>query len=350
VLSQYRTAASATEYLRSRTLFLANRPWPATPRLQPAPEKQTPAGYAGGERLLVAEVAALPADAELVRSDEFSVFVVRATQIPHLLGEIGRSREEAFRRVGEGTGKETDLDWFDRHYFHLFLWNRRDNRLAGAYRMALAHEVLLELGVRGLYTNTLFHYRQEFFERLGPALELGRSFICPAYQKSYSPLLLLWKGIARFVQQHPEAAVLFGAVSISREYQAASRSLIASYLSDRLLSDLAPFVRPRKRWREPAANADTVKRLAGVAATIEDISLSVSDIEQDGKGVPVLIRQYLKAGGRVIAFNVDPSFSHSMDALILTDLRTAPLPVLERCMGRSAARSFLETHSRHPAR
>jgi hypothetical protein len=38
------------------------------------------------------------------------------------------------------------------------------------------------------------------------------------YQRQYAPLLLLWKGIARFVAAHPETPVLFGAVSISNEY------------------------------------------------------------------------------------------------------------------------------------
>lgn len=350
LLTQYRTAESATEYLRSRTLFLANRPWPAV-LLSPldAPKTLPLASACGTEGLLSLETAALPADAELVRTDEFSVFVARAIQIPRLLKEIGCAREQAFRQVGEGTGKEIDLDWFDQHYYHLFLWSRRDRCLAGAYRLTLTQQVLPDLGPRGLYTGTLFHYRREFFERIGPALELGRSFVCPSYQKSYAPLLLLWKGIARFVQRHPEAAILFGAVSISREYRAASRSLIASYLSDRLGSELAPLVRPRKPWREPTANANTIKRLAGIAATLEDISFSISDIEEDGKGVPVLIRQYLKAGGRLLAFNVDPSFSHTVDALILADLRTVPVAILERYMGRSGAKSFQEWHARHSA-
>ena len=51
---------------------------------------------------------------------------------------------------------------------------------------------------------------------------------------------------------------------------------------------------------------------------------------------------YLKMGGRLLGFNVDPSFSNALYALILTDLRSAPLALLERCMGRPAARSFLE--------
>ena len=351
LLKQYRTVASASEYLRSRTLFLTHRPHSAAPDFPAnAPQKPVaPVRPQGCDRMLAAEADALPPSATLVRSQEFSVFAARAGEIPNLLAEIGRCREEAFRLVGEGTGKETDVDWFDRHYCHLILWHNGDRRLAGAYRMALTRDVIAEHGVRGLYTSTLFHFKPAFFDRLGPALELGRSFVCPDYQKSYAPLLLLWKGIARFVQQHPEAAVLFGAVSISREYQEASRGLIASYLAGRMLRHLTPLVRPRKKWRGPTARQGIVKNLAAVAASLDDISLSISDIESDRKGVPVLIRQYLKAGGRVIAFNLDCDFSDSVDALIAADLRTAPLSLLERCMGRSEAKAFLEWHSRCPA-
>jgi putative hemolysin len=350
VLSQQRTAGTATEYLRSRTLFLANRPWPATKVAAAAasPDRRQTHYPVSNERLIAREVAALEASAELVRHDDFSVYLARSAQIPHLLEEIGRTREQAFRLVGEGTGREVDLDWFDQHYFHLFLWCHGDCRLAGAYRMALTQDVLARVGVRGLYTNTLFQYKPELFARIGPSVELGRSFVRFDYQKSYSPLLLLWKGIGRFVHEHPEAPTLFGAVSISRPYQAASRGLMASYLSERLLTDFTALVRPRHKWQEPTARTRIVKRLAGAAATIEDISLSISDIEKDGKGVPVLIRQYLKIGGKVISFSVDPRFSNSVDALILTDLRDTPVPVLERFMGRRAARDFLDWHTCRP--
>ena len=62
----------------------------------------------------------------------------------------------------------------------------------------------------------------------------------------------------------------------------------------------------------------------------------------NGKGVPVLIRQYLNMGGRLLGFNIDPSFSNALDALILADLRTVPPALLERCMGSSDAKAFRE--------
>jgi hypothetical protein len=175
---------------------------------------------------------------------------------------------------------------------------------------------------------------------------LGRSFICPEYQKNYAPLLLLWKGIMRFVLRHPEAAVLFGAVSISREYQEASRGLIANFLLDQTSHELARLVRPRIRYRGPAGSRGPARQMAAVAETIEDLSPAIADIEEDGKGVPVLLRQYLKAGGRLLGLNVDPNFCDAVDALILTDLRTAPPALMERCMGRLESRSFLAWHAR----
>ncbi|HTR00851.1 MAG TPA: lysophospholipid acyltransferase family protein, partial [Candidatus Acidoferrum sp.] len=52
-----------------------------------------------------------------------------------VIREIGRLRELAFRRVGEGTGKRRDLDHFDRHYRHLIVWDREALEIAGAYRL-----------------------------------------------------------------------------------------------------------------------------------------------------------------------------------------------------------------------
>jgi putative hemolysin len=321
-----------TEYLRSRTFFLSNRPRNASPHPpEPAP-RACPTAIHPPEtgRLLSEEVAALPADSELVRNRDFSVYLAKGEQIPLTLREIGRCRELAFRLVGEGTGQQLDLDWFDDHYYHLFLWNRTDNRVAGAYRVALTSETIPRFGIRGLYTGTLFRYQRQFFDQIGPAIELGRSFVTPEYQKSYQPLLMLWKGIARFMQRPPAAPVLFGAVSISRTYRPASRGLMATYLSARSSHDLAKLVRPRIPFRPPGS--PSIRRLASAAASIDDISQSIADIEADGKGIPVLVRQYLKAGGKLLAFNVDPMFSDTLDALLLADMRSAPPAILDRCL------------------
>jgi putative hemolysin len=344
-LSQCADADEATAYLRSHTFLLAKRTEPPRPNQAEYHKPVAPVALAGSERLLAEEVAALPSSFELASNSEFAVYLAPASAIPRLLFEIGRCREIAFRAAGEGTGGELDLDRFDSFYQHLFLWNKTAGRLAGAYRIAVTSDVLPRFGIGGLYTSTLFRFRPEFFERVGPAIELGRSFVLPEYQKNYASLLLLWKGIMRAVQRRPEAPVLFGAVSISSQYQAASQSLMVNYLSARASHELASMVRPRKRFQHAAARDPQLKRVATLAADIEDLSLSIADLEHDEKGVPVLLRQYLKAGGKLLAFNLDPKFADVLDALIIADLRSAPFNLLERCMGRSEAREFAQFHS-----
>jgi putative hemolysin len=344
VLQGFRDAESATQYLRSRTMLLAHRPAavvPAPPALPPARRRPAAIAPPEPERLLSEEVAALPAESVLAHQGDLSVRIAEAAQIPRLLKEIGRCRELTFREIGEGTGKSLDLDPFDRYYRHLFLWDAAACRLAGAYRLAVTADVISSHGIAGLYTSTLFRFDRRFFENLGPAVELGRSFVTAAYQKDFAPLLLLWKGIMRLVARRPDAALLFGAVSISGEYSAASRSLIAGYLSLKYEHPLAPRVTPRHRLSYRAGRAPHLRELAAAVATVEELSLAIADIEPDAKGVPVLLRQYLKTGGRLLGLSVDPRFSHALDALILTDLRQAPAALLERCLGKAEARTFL---------
>jgi len=74
------------------------------------------------------------------------------------------------------------------------------------------------------------------------------------------------------------------------------------------------------------------------------LSGSVSDFELDGKGLPVLLRQYLKVGGQVLAFNVDGHFSDVLDGLILVDLRNTDPRSLQKYLGHEGAASLLRYH------
>ena len=79
--------------------------------------------------------------------------------------------------------------------------------------------------------------------------------------------------------------------------------------------------------------------------TVDELSASVQDLELDGKGVPVLIRQYMKMGGQFLGFNVDPHFSNALDALVMADLRVAGMAMLERLMGKDGAGVFRARHA-----
>jgi putative hemolysin len=347
VLKSYPDAEAATDYLRARTYLLLNRPETAITPLPFKPAfkrakrlKNKSIVTAPPQEALVREVEALGQTRVLFSGNGFDVMLASASEIPNVLREIGRCREQTYREIGEGTGKAIDLDSFDNYYQHMFLWHTADRRVAGAYRLAATDDVLPRHGVNGLYTSTLFHYEPAFFERIGPAIELGRSFVCLDYQKHYAPLLLLWKGIARFVERRPECAVLFGAVSISSDYHSLSRTLIVNYLSGHLANHLSGQVRPRKAFRGHAMLPKHVRQLSRLLSSVDELSSSIQDLERDGKGLPVLVRQYMKLGGQFLGFNVDPHFSNAIDALVLADLRTASPAMLDRCMGAAGAKSF----------
>jgi len=202
----------------------------------------------------------------------------------------------------------------------------------------------LHVGKRGLYTQQLFRYRGRLLQSIGPAIELGRSFICRDYQRSYSPLLLLWKGIGAFVNRHPHYRVLFGPVSISSEYHTSSRQLLVDFLRANLFDvKLAKLVRPKKPFRRLKAMRWTADD-AGSIRDLEQVSELIAQIEADDKGVPVLLSQYLKLGGRLPGFNVDPDFNNALDGLIMVDLRNTDLKTLQKYMGKQEAAQFLAFH------
>jgi hypothetical protein len=292
---------------------------------------------------LAKDVAALQPDRLLVESGRLRVYCAPASELPHLLPEIGRLREVTFRAVGEGTGLETDLDRFDEYYRHLFLWDVERRRVAGAYRLGMTSEILPAHGASGLYTRTLFRFDDRLLDEIGPALELGRSFVGEDYQRWFSPLLALWRGIGAFVARHPECRRVFGAVTISSRYDTLSRQLLVRFLSAAARRHRAArLVQPLRPLEASPAHAAVLETAA--VTTLEGVSGLMAAIEPDGEGVPVLVRQYLNLNARLLAFSLDPSFGDALDGLMLADLVDVPRAMLDRLMGRDRAAAFLAHH------
>ncbi len=296
---------------------------------------------------LKSEVDALPHSQRLVDSGCFRVYWAHASQIRCVLHEIGRLRELTFRAVGEGSGKCCDLDQFDTYYLHLFVWDAQANVVVGAYRLGLVAHILARYGKRGLYTHSLFRYGPRILIMLKAAIELGRSFVRAEYQRSFAPMLLLWRGIGRFVQQSPQYAVLFGPVSISNSYSPASRELMVEYLSGHMAETrLVMQVKARRPFRSERTSAPD--EAVPYPASIDELSRMVEQIEPDRKGIPVLLRQYLRLGGRILAFNVDHEFGNVLDGLIVVDLREVEPAVLARYMSTAGMIAFRAHHELGP--
>jgi putative hemolysin len=335
------------EYLRLHVYALAcaaappraarSRPLAGAPVTQATPEalaEPVPAAR------MAAEIAALAPRQRIASNNDLEVWHATAAEAPWVLQEIGRLREATFRTVGEGTGRARDLDLYDSYYDHLFVWNRASGEVVGGYRIGAVERIYRKYGTRGLYTHTLFDFHHSLLPALGPALEIGRSFVRPEYQKSFAPLLLLWKGIAAYVVSHPQSRVLFGPVSISNDYSTASRALITGFLG----AQNADAARTRLvRPRNPLPNsggARLIRREVAELGQLDVLETVVASLEPDGKGVPVLLRQYLKLGAKVLGFNVDPAFGNSIDVLVAVDLQQTDPRVLAKYMGREGAETW----------
>lgn len=318
---------TATAYLRllSECLGPPDRLGVASPPAQALAEPQP------AERL-AREIAQLPDRSLLCAQGPFEVYCVGAGLIPTVLREIGRLRELSFRQVQEGTGQALDLDRFDHDYQHLFLWHRQEQTLIGAYRIGFTNALVAQSGLPSLYTHTLFRYDEALLAHIGPALELGRSFVRPEWQRNFRSLRLLWSGIATMLDRYPEIRCLFGPVSISASYSPMARTLMESALSrhhaDALLCRLV----------QPRTPPPGVRRHPGIPEVVAGLSdpdlLSRAIARLDhGSGLPVLVRHYLQLKGRFAGFNVDAAFGNTLDGLVFVRVADIP-PQMREKFGR----------------
>ncbi|MBD3297988.1 MAG: GNAT family N-acetyltransferase [candidate division Zixibacteria bacterium] len=341
------------EYARMRTYVLADRTESLSrPKTHPAvvvPPSDTLPDIipSPGADIIEREIRDLPDSAQMAHSGDMVVYCAKAGDIPQTLTEIGRLREITFRAVGEGTGRPFDLDRYDQYYHHLFIWNRADREIVGSYRLGRSDQIVEEHGVKGLYTRSLYSFKQSMLDRIRPALELGRSFVQPRYQREFAPLHLLWKGLGQYVSRYRQYRYLFGPVSISNRYQSMSVRLIHDFLRQHSFAeDLATCIKPTKPYRTKRLSDWDAEVTGRLLSDVDEISSLVAEIQSDRQGVPVLLRHYLRLGGRVLAFNIDDQFSDVVDALLIVDLMQTEQRILTRYLGKTEAIAFREYHER----
>lgn len=351
-LRKFEEDEALTKYLRIHTFILANRrksaeAVPENTSTAPAREKALAAEHL--ERIQ-AEVQALhERGGRLAGQGNLSVYAAYSHEIPDTLQEIGRLREITFRAVGEGTGNEVDLDRYDRYYEHLFLWDEEKQQIAGAYRLGRADIILREYGPKGLYTSTLFKFEKPFLAHLESAVEMGRSFIIKEYQRNLSSLPLLWKGIAHWMVRNPGYKKLFGPVSISQDYDSLSQKMMVEFLQENCLhEDLASYVKPRNPFRYLRSRRLMREFISANLRDVDDCSALISSVETDGKGIPILLKHYLRLSGTILSFNVDKDFSSVIDGLILVDLTETDPKLLAKYMGEENCRAYLAGHQANP--
>jgi len=257
-------------------------------------------------------------------NDGKSIYLYSNTEESIILKEIGRLREVAFRKVGEGANERRDLDKYDKYYKHIVLWDDNDLEIVGSYRIGVCQEILDSHGVKGLYNTTLFDFSDRFIEILPESIELGRSFVQPKYWGTRA-LDYLWYGIGAYLCKNPQIKYMFGPVSLSASYPQVAKDIIFNFF-DNYFKDKDSLVESKSPYNFKTDD-DLLKLL--------DNELVKDDYKEDFKTVkkllknfdstiPVLYKQYAdlcdKGGIKFCAYNVDEQFASCVDSFIVVDI------------------------------
>ena len=262
------------------------------------------------------------------------IYILSAHDSPNIMREIGRLREISFRDAGGGTGLDCDVDDFDtreeNYFLQLIVWNPVDRVIVGGYRFLLCDKLPLdEHGQVDTPTSELFHYSERFVkEYLPDTIELGRSFVQPAYQptKSLSKGLYsldnLWDGLGSLIDIYPEAKYYFGKVTMYPQLDRTARDMIL-YFMKKHFPDSDNLVYPR-----PDLNLPILTDEAALAAVFtgdnyrDNYKILVRSVRERGAAVPPLVNAYMNLSSTLRSFGtaLNPGFGKVEETGILVTI------------------------------
>ncbi len=281
---------------------------------------------------------------ELGRTSDGKRILLFTPQIDSVvLDELGRLREEAFRAVGEGTGRKKDTDRYDMYYRHIIVWDDALLEIAGAYRLGevwkwckqetgfqQASQHHLSSLPQKLYSASLFQFHNDADKEINDninavmeaGLELGRSFVQPRFWGKRS-LDYLWQGIGAYIARHPEVRYLFGPVSLSASLPPRARDMLVWYYQN-YYSECQFLATPKAPFKLLASAMLEIEKLMDGDDPEGDFVNLREQLSHMQVRVPTLYKQYSElcdyGGVSFSAFNVDAEFSMCLDSFVMVDL------------------------------
>lgn len=230
------------------------------------------------------------------------IYVITAQEAPHVMQEIGRLREIAFRSAGGGTGKAADIDEFDTMdggCKQLIVWNPEAEEIIGGYRYLFGTDWKIDSnGQPVLATSHMFHFSEEFMRDYAPyTVELGRSFVSLEYQnvrtnsKSIFALDNLWDGLGALTVINPTCKYFFGKVTMYPSYIRRGRDMILYFLKkhfddkDNLIVPIKPLaIETPEEELEQLFEQDSFR---------DDYRILNREIRNLGYNIPPLVNAYM---------------------------------------------------------
>lgn len=260
------------------------------------------------------------------------IYVTTARESPAVMRELGRLREITFREAGGGTGKETDIDNYDtqeKPYKQLFVWDPDAQEILGGYRYMLCAEAPRDQNDEVLMaTSRVFHFSKEFVEHYLPyTLELGRSFVQPAYQSSKAgakalfALDNLWDGLGALTVDHPEIKYFFGKITMYQHFHNEARNLI-QYFFKKYFRDKENLVYP-KNPVEFDIDIPAMQKLFTGNNYNDDYKILVQSVRQFGENIPPLVNAYMNLSPSMKTFGTikNEKFGNVLETGIIVTIK-----------------------------
>ena len=323
-IATYEKPADLAAYLRSRSYALeANIPEPAKEKKMPKlAEIEGPTDLSA----MQAELKAIREKSFLYSASDFECYLADYEDIPNIIHEIARLREETFRAIGEGTGKSLDKDEFDVHFKHLILWDTAKQQIAGCYRLGIGSDIIPKLGIKGFYVSTLVKFDEFFTTHLSHTIELGRSFVALDYQKEVLPLMLLLRGLSDVVVRYPDIRHFIGPVSISSWMPKFYQSMIVKYVTEKhpVEPELSHMATPTTPFHPDFLKVDADVLMGNNMDSVDKFDKFMFRLSNGNYRLPTLFKKYLKLNAKFLCFNVDPDFNDTLDALLFLTFTDFP--------------------------
>lgn len=230
------------------------------------------------------------------------IYIITAHNSPNTIREVGRLRELSFRKAGGGTGKALDLDDYDYAvvpYNQLIVWDPAAEEIVGGYRYMCCWEVPREDdGTPRVATAQLFGFSRQFLDHYLPyTIELGRSFVQPAYQpsrenrKSIYSLDNLWDGLGGLAVDYPQLAYFLGKVTMFRQFDPYARDLILFFMH-RFFPDNDRLMWPHEPLHIHTPFKQLEKEFTGNSFE-ENYKILSQKVRQRDENIPPLFNSYM---------------------------------------------------------
>lgn len=245
------------------------------------------------------------------------IYIVNWHNAPDTLMEIGRLREISFRDAGGGTGKDHDLDEYDKCqncFDQLIVWNPRDKEIVGGYRFIHGRDQKIDPeGSLIGPTGKLFKFSEGFLKEYLPvSIELGRSFVQPSYQPMYNirkgmySLDNIWDGLGAIIVDNPEIRYFFGKITMYPHFNRQARDMILYFLH-RYFPDRDQFAKPFKPI-EPELAKEFLDSIFTGRSYDENYKILVQEVRRRRENIPPLVNAYMNLSSTMRTFGTAINF------------------------------------------